>query len=269
MAAISSERLGAGTDMEYEFIALEVDNKVATLRLARPPRHLLNITMLEEINGALLSLRQFPELEVLVVRGADGNFCEGIDLKDHNQRRVQRLIQLFTRVFELLRMTNVISVAAVEGHAFGGGFELALGCNMIVAMETTVFALPQIKQGVIPAMAAAILPRVAPRRLAMEWILMGNAISATRLAHDGVVNRLFEPEHFERRLGEFVSELTEKSGPVLQLAKRAQMQAYYTAFPEAMANIQSLYLKELMALHDAREGPRAAREEREPVWKNC
>jgi len=269
MAAIFSERLGAGKAMEYEFIALEVDQKVAILRLRRPPRNLLNITMLEEINGALLSLRQFPELEVLVVRGADGNFCEGIDLKDHRQRRVQRLIQLYTRVFELLRMTNVISVAAVQGNAFGGGFELALGCNLIVAAETTTFALPQIKQGVIPPMAAAILPRVAPRRLAMEWILMGNSISAVRLAHDGVVNRLFEPENFERRLGEFVSELTDKSGPVLQLAKRAQMEAYYASFPEAMASIQSLYLRELMALHDAREGPRAAREEREPVWKNC
>jgi enoyl-CoA hydratase/carnithine racemase len=255
--------------MDYEFIALEVDGKVATLRLGRPPAHLLNITMLEEINAALLSLRQFPELEVLVVRGNDGNFCQGMDLKDHNQRRVQRLIQLFTRVFELLRMTNVISVAAVEGNAFGGGFELALGCNLIVATEIATFALPQIKQGVIPPMAAAILPRVAPRRLAMEWILMGNSISAVRLAHDGVVNRLFEPEHFERRLGEFVTELTEKSGPVLQLAKRAQMEAYYASFSDAIASIQSIYIKELMTLHDAREGPRAARENRDPVWKNC
>jgi enoyl-CoA hydratase/carnithine racemase len=255
--------------MDYELIDLAVEGPVATLRLGRPPRHLLNITMLDEINTALLSLRQYPELEVLVMRGAKRNFCEGMDFRDHSQKRVQRLLQLFTRVFELLRMTNVISVAAVEGNAFGGGFELALGCNLIVATETATFALPQVKHGVIPPLAAAILPRVAPRRLAMEWILMGNSISAARLAHDGVVNRLFEPENFEHRLDAFVSELTEKSGPVLQLAKRAQYEAYYSNFPEAMASIQSIYLKELMSLHDAREGPRALREEREPVWKNC
>ena len=255
--------------MDAQYISLEVDGKVATLLLNRPPRHLLNIAMLEEINEALLSTRQWPELEVLVLRGGASNFCEGLDLKEHSQRRVQRVLQVFIRVFETLRMINVISVAAVEGNAFGSGFELALGCNLIVATEGATFALPQVKHGIIPPMASAILPRMAPRRLAMEWILMGNAISAARLEHDGVVNRLFPTARFDIRLGEFVAELTEKSGPVLQLAKRAQYEAYYTTFPEAMTSIQSIYLKELMALQDAREGPRAAREEREPVWKNC
>ncbi len=253
--------------MALEYIDLKVSKKVATLTLSRPPQNLLNIAMLEEINEALLSLPQ-SKLEVVVMRGADGNFCEGIDFKEHNQRRVQRLIQVFMRTFESLRMLPVISVAAVEGCAFGAGFELALGCNMIVASKTATFALPQVKHGVIPPIAAAILPRVAPRRLAMEWILMGNPIPASRLEHDGVVNRLFPAASFEKKLKAFVEELTGKSGPVLQLAKRAQFEAYYSTFPEAMANIQSLYVKDLMALEDAREGPRAVREEREPVWKD-
>jgi enoyl-CoA hydratase/carnithine racemase len=255
--------------MDAQYISLEVNDKVATIVLDRPPQHLLNIAMLEEINEALLATRQWPQLEVLVLRGAGGIFCEGLDLREHSQRRVQRVLHVFMRVFETLRMINVISVAAVEGNAFGSGFELALGCNLIVATETATFALPQIKHGILPPMASAILPRVAPRRLAMEWILMGNPISAARLEHYGVVNRLFASERFDASLGEFVAELTEKSGPVLQLAKRAQYEAYYATFPEAMSSIHSIYLKELMALHDAREGPRAAREEREPVWKNC
>lgn len=254
--------------MEYQFIKFVVDGKLATLELDRQPGHLLNIAMLDELNEALLSLRQWQELEVLVIRGADGNFCEGLDYKEHSARRVQRLLQVFMRVFESLRLIPVISIAAVEGKAFGAGFELALGCNLILSTETATFALPQIRQGVIPPLASAILPRVAPRRLAMEWILMGTPVSAARLEHDGVVNRVFPEDRFDQRLGEYVAELTEKSGPVLQLAKRAQYEAYYSTFPEAMASIQSLYLKELMALHDAKEGPRAAREDREPVWKN-
>lgn len=254
--------------MDYQFITFAVDDRVATLRLTRPPRNLLNIAMLDEVNEALLSLRQWQNLEVLVLRGDDDTFCEGLDFKEHSSRRVQRMIQVFMRVFESLRMMPVISVAAVEGNAFGAGFELALGCNLIIATETATFALPQIRHGVIPPIASAILPRVAPRRLAMEWILMGNEIAAARLEHDGVINRLFPSSRFDQRLAEFVTELTEKSGPVLQLAKRAQYEAYYSTFPEAMASIQSLYLKELMALHDAREGPRAMREERKPVWKN-
>jgi enoyl-CoA hydratase/carnithine racemase len=255
--------------MTHELIRLNIEDQVATLELDRPPRNLLTIAMIEEINAALLSLRQWRSLQVLVLRGRDGNFSEGIDYRDHTRRKVQRWLQVFMRTFETLRLVNVISVSAVEGSALGAGFELALGCNLIVAAEDATFAMTQLHHGTIPPVGAAILPRIAPRRKAMEWILTGNTVSAARLEHDGIINRLFPPQHFDTRLAEFVTELTDKSGPVLQLAKRAQFEAYYSNFPDALANIQALYLKELLSLEDASEGPRAAREERDPTWKNA
>jgi enoyl-CoA hydratase/carnithine racemase len=112
-----------------------------------------------------------------------------------------------------------------------------------------------------------VLPRIAPRRKAMEWILTGNSIPAQRLEHDGVVNRLLPSRRFAAELKKFIRQITDKSGPVVQLAKRAQFEAYYSTFPDALASIQTLYLKELVDLHDAREGTRAALEEREPVWQ--
>ncbi|HEX6309742.1 MAG TPA: enoyl-CoA hydratase/isomerase family protein [Longimicrobiales bacterium] len=256
--------------MEFRYIDLRLDEELecATLLLDREPSNLLNIAMMEEINEALQSLRNAPWLEVLVVRGANGTFSEGIDLKDHGQKRVQRMLQVYLRIFETIRMLNVITIAAIEGRAWGAGFELALGCNLIVATETSSFALPQINHGLIPPVASAILPRIAPRRRAMEWILTGTQISARRLEHDGVVNRLFSVDAMDEPLAAFVAEITSKSGPVLQLAKRAQFEGYYSSFPEALQSIQSLYLRELMSLEDAREGPRAAREGRQPVWKN-
>jgi enoyl-CoA hydratase/carnithine racemase len=254
--------------MPYKRIELETKDQVGTLLLNRPPRNLLNIAMMEEINRALLSLREHPDLAVLVVRGANGSFSEGLDLKDHVPTKVRRLLQIYMRIFETIRLMGVVSVAAVEGRAWGGGFELALGCNLIVATETATFALPEIAHGVIPPIASAVLPRVAPRRRAMEWILTGSEISARRLEHDGVINRLFPVDAFDEPLAAFVSEITSKSAPVLRLAKRAQYEAYYSSFPDAMASIQSLYLKELMALADALEGPKAAREGREPAWTN-
>jgi enoyl-CoA hydratase/carnithine racemase len=176
---------------------------------------------------------------------------------------------VYLRIFETIRMLDVITIAAVEGHAWGAGFEMALGCNLIVASETASFALPQVSQGLIPPVASAILPRIAPRRRAMEWILTGSQISARRLEHDGVVNRLFPVAAFDEPLAMFVAEITSKSGPVLQLAKRAQFEGYYSSFPDALQSIQSLYLRELMALQDAREGPRSFREGRAPEWKNA
>lgn len=251
------------------WVRLDVEDQWATLWLDRESEHLLTIGMMEEINEALHSLRDGESPEVLVVRGANGNFSEGWDLKEHGQRRVQRMLQIYARIFETLRMMDVISIAAVEGRAWGAGFELALGCNLIVAADDASFALPQVSQGLIPPVAAAILPRIAPRRKAMEWTLTGEAIDAQQLAAFGVVNRVFPARSFDERLAAFVGELTSKSGPVLQLAKRAQMEAYYATFPQAIASIQSLYLRDLMELQDAREGPKAVREGRDPVWKNA
>lgn len=255
--------------MAKSSVRLEIDGQWATLWLSRAPHNLLTIGMMEEINDALQSLREEERLEVLVLRGDHGTFCEGWDLKEHMQRRVQRLLQVYARIFETLRMMNLITIAAVEGRAWGAGFELAIGCNLVVAGESASFALPQVAQGLIPPVASAILPRIAPRRQAMEWILTGTEVTAKRLADSGVINRIFGgKKSFARQLEDFVGEITSKSGPVLQLAKRAQMEAYYSTFPQALASIQALYLRELMELQDAKEGPKAVREGRSPLWKN-
>jgi cyclohexa-1,5-dienecarbonyl-CoA hydratase len=254
--------------MNWQHLTLDVEGEVATLRLDRPPANVLDVPMMEELTDALLSLRRYPASKVLVLRGSGSVFSEGIDLSEHARERAQRMLAVFLRIFELMRMTSIVTVAAVEGRAAGAGFELALGCNLFVAAETATFSLPQTRFGLIPPVASAILPRIAPRRRAMEWILTGNLISARRLEHDGVINRLFPEDHFDSMLAAFVSELTGKSGPVLQLARRAQLESYYGTFPDALGSIQSLYMRELIDLEDSQEGVRAATEGRKPQWRN-
>jgi len=257
--------------MTYDHIRFDLNEaaQCATLLLADPPTNLLTIATIEEVNDALLSLRGRPWLEVLVIRGANGTFSEGFDLAEHVPKRVRRLLQVYSRLFETIRMVDVVSVAAVEGRSWGAGFELALGCNLMIAAETASFALPQVAQGLIPPVATAILPRIAPRRRAMEWILTGSQISARQLEHDGIVSRVFPTDGFDEQLASFVAEITSNSGPVLQLAKRAQFESYYSNFPDALQSIQSLYLHELLKLEDAHEGTTAAREGRKPVWKHA
>ena len=252
--------------MAYEHIRIEADGKQATLTLARSPDHLLSIAMMDEINRGLLELRDRGTLEILVIRGADGTFSEGMDLADHGRGRLQRLLQVYSRIFETLRMIDMVSVAAVEGKAWGSGFELALGCNLIVASESARFRLPEIDRGVIPHIATIILPRVAPRRKAMEWILTGDEIPAGELARYGLVNRVLSGDAFDAELDAFVGSLAEKSGPVLQLAKRAQYEAYYSTYEEALYRVHNMYLRELMELEDPEEGVRAYLEGRTPQW---
>jgi enoyl-CoA hydratase/carnithine racemase len=229
--------------MTYRNIRLEVDGRVATLFLDRPPGNLLGIDMMDEVNQALLEMRAREAVDVLVLRGASRLFSEGLDLSEHRQERLQRLLAVYSRIFETIRMIDMVTIAAVEGKAWGSGFELALGCNLIV-------------------------PRVVPRRRAMEWILTGNEIPARELAHVGLLNRLFPPDGFDAGLEAFIGELAGKSGPVLQLAKRAQYEAYYSTYEEALYRVQNLYLRELMDLEDPAEGITAHLEGRAPAWKN-
>lgn len=254
--------------MSQKYLKLDIDGEIATLRISRAPANCLTIDVLEELNEAILSLRKQKTLEVLILRGDGRTFSEGMDLAEHSGDRVQRLIHVYMRLFETLRMMDVIEIAAVEGRAWGAGFELALGCNLFVAAQDASFRLPETSYGVFPPMACAILPRVVPRRKAMEWILTGNEISAERLEHDGVINRLIPANDFENGLNAFVADITAKSKPVLELAKRAQFEAYYSTFPEAMSRVGSLYLRELMELEDARKGPQAYRNGEQYEWVN-
>jgi cyclohexa-1,5-dienecarbonyl-CoA hydratase len=139
----------------------------------------------------------------------------------------------------------------------------------VVASESTRFGLPEVKLGVFPPLACVVLPRAAPRRKAMEWILTGAEIPARELQAYGLVNRIYPDEQFDRELDGFVRSLTASSGPVLKLAKRAQLESYYAAYEEALYKAENLYLRELMTLADAQEGVQAFLENREPVWRNA
>lgn len=252
----------------HPFVDLTFDPGVATLTLNRPPMNVMTIEMMEQINGALLELRSRTDLKVLLIKGNDKVFSAGIDLEEHTKDKVSRLLQVFHRIFETIRLLDVIAVAAVRGQALGGGFELAIGCNLVVASDDAVFGLPQVRAGVFPPLACVVLPRATPRRKAMEWILTGEEISVEELHRYGLVNRIFPRKQFDQRLAEFIGKLTSKSGPVLQLAKQAQAESYYAGYEEALYKVENLYLRELMALDDAQEGIRAYLEHREPQWKD-
>lgn len=255
--------------MSYDLIELTFKESVATLTLDRPPLNVMNIEMMEQVNDALLELKAHPGLKVLVVRGKGKAFSAGVDIADHTRDKVARMLQVFHRIPETIRLLDVIAVAAVDGVALGGGFELAIGCNLVVASQSARFGVPEIKLGVIPPVACVVLPRAAPRRKAMEWILTGNEITAAELEAYGLVNRVFPDDAFEAGLDAFVGDLTSKSGPVLMLAKRAQMESYDAAYEEALYKAENLYLRDLMALHDAHEGIQAYLQKREPQWRDA
>jgi enoyl-CoA hydratase/carnithine racemase len=151
----------------------------------------------------------------------------------------------------------------------GGGFELAIGCNLILASESARFSLPQIDMGSFPPLASVVLPRVGSRRKAMEWILTGDEITANELERFGLVSRVYRDAEFDTGLKAFVNKLSSKSGPVLKLAKRAQFESYYSTYEEALYKVENLYLRDLLSLADSQEGIQATLEGRPPKWQDA
>lgn len=244
------------------------DGQAVRLTLNRPPLNVMNIEMMEEVNSALLGLRDREGLKVVVLRGAGGVFCCGVDANEHTEDKIARLLQVFHRIFETIRLLEVVTVAAVDGRAVAGGFELAIGCNLVVASESATFQLPEVSQGVFPPVASVILPRAAPRRKAMEWILLGDVLRAQELYNFGLVNRVWPDDRFDAELDAFVGRLASLSAPVMQLARRAQIESYYSTYEEALYKVENLYLRDLMVLDDPHEGIRAFLEKRPPQWRN-
>jgi len=248
-------------------ITLEKSNNIARLTLNKPPLNVMDIAMMEELNAALASLRGDRASKVVVIAAAGKAFSAGVDIADHTKDRVDEMIKKFHAIFHTLWSLEQPVVAAVQGAALGGGCELAIACDFIVASEKAKFGQPEIKVGVFPPIAALVLPRLIARKKAYELVLTGETIDAREAERLGLVNAVASVDSFDETVNAFVSKLTALSGAVLRLAKRAVQTGLDQGADAAFAEIERLYLRDLMATEDAVEGLAAFMEKRAAVWK--
>ena len=256
--------------MEFQHITFETRDGVARLGLNKPPLNVLDIAMMREINTALEGLNGESSIKVLVLEAAGGSkaFSAGVDIADHTADKVEEMIKVFHRIFHLLDGLEVPTVAVVGGAALGGGCEVALFCDMIIASEKASFGQPEIQVGVFPPLAAVALPGIIGPKKAMELLLTGDRIRADEAKRLGLVNRVVPPDELPVAADEFVGKLTNLSAAVLRLTKRAVRVGSTVPFAEGLAAVEELYLGPMMATEDANEGLAAFMEKRAPVWKD-
>jgi len=159
------------------------------------------------------------------------------------------------------------TLAVVNGFALGGGCEIAVFCDMVIASEKSQFGQPEIKVGVYPSMVVAWLPRLIGWKKAFEIILTGDPIDAKEAERIGLINLAVPEERLTEEVDKFVSRLTDKSSVVLKWAKRAVLVGLDVDFERALQNSEIIYKQALMSTHDANEGLKAFMEKRKPVWK--
>ncbi len=253
---------------DYQFIEVSCQDEVAALVLNRPPLNVMDIAMIKEINAGLAELQKNGAAKVLLIKAEGKAFSAGVDVADHTPDKVDEMMSEFHRTFELLHGFTIPVIAAVDGAALGGGCELAIYCDMVVASERAKFGQPEIKVGVFPPIAAAMFPRLIRRNRTMELLMTGDAISATEAERIGLINKVFPAEGFEEHVNQFVAKLTAQSKVILQMTKRAIDRGLYSPCMEAISKAEELYMGEMMKTEDAQEGLKAFLEKRTPAWKN-
>ena len=252
----------------YSTILVERRGRVGLVRLNRPKAlNALNAQLMRELMDALSALDADPEIGALVVTGSERAFAAGADIKEMmDATPVEMLGRDPIGVFDRIRKIHKPVIAAVSGWCLGGGSELAMSCDMIVASETAQFGQPEINLGVIPgAGGTQRLTKAVGKALAMEMVLNNRTLSAQEAAHFGLVNRVVPVERYLDEALALAGEIASRAPLALRLGKEAVNHAFESFLADGLAEERrAFYL--LFASKDQKEGMRAFAEKRPPTW---
>lgn len=260
--------------MGYETVVMERVGRVAIITLNRPhAMNAINAQLSRDAGNALEEFASDPELWVAVLTGAgERSFCAGADLKEVAAGRFEQTEESKKWGFAGLVQHHIAKpvIAAVNGFALGGGTEIALACDLIVASERASFGLPEVKRGILAAAGGLLrLPRQLPLKVAMHAILTGEPLSALEAQRWGLVNRVVAHE-------QVVSEAVALANQIIEnapIAVRASKEIVYRgldrplSFPQDAWEVNQTYAAQVMESADAKEGPRAFAEKRQPQWQ--
>jgi len=242
---------------------------VALIRLNRPESlNALNRALVADLTQMLLDLDQDSEVRAIVITGNERAFAAGADIKEMaGDSAIDMLILDQFQKWDQIKRLKKPLIAAVSGYALGGGCELAMLCDIIIASETAQFGQPEIKIGVIPgAGGTQRLTRAIGKSRAMEYILTGRFFSAQQAYEWGLVSRVVPVELYLEEAIKLAAEIASMPPLAVQLAKQAILKSYELSLEEGLHfERRNFYL--LFATEDQKEGMKAFMEKRSPQWK--
>lgn len=253
---------------KYPHLLVEtLEGGVGLIRLNRPEvLNALNRRVMESLVEATRDLE--TQVQAIVLTGNERAFAAGADIKEMaDASAIEMYKRDQFRIWDALKKVKIPMIAAVSGYALGGGCELAMLCDMIIASETAQFGQPEIKIGVMPgAGGTQRLTRIVGKAIAMEMILTGRFISAQRAYQLGLVNKVVPVEIYLEEAIQLAREIASMPPLAVKMAKEAILKAYETSLEEGLQfERKNFYL--LFASHDQKEGMRAFIEKRPPQWK--
>jgi cyclohexa-1,5-dienecarbonyl-CoA hydratase len=173
-----------------KYISTQIDGGLGTITLDRAPLNILNITMMNEINDTLRDWQEQTDLRVVLFNAHGECFSSGVEAAEHIGDMAPKMIEGFHGMFRLMESLGAATVSSVHGPCLGGGCELAIFCDLVIADETARFGQPEIKLGVLPPIAVQIMPRIIGRKAALDLILSGRIVSAQEAMDMGLINKV-------------------------------------------------------------------------------
>ena len=255
--------------MAYEYILTEQPgNAVGLVRLNRPKAlNALNFGLMRELVSALSDFDADDSIRCLVITGDERAFAAGADIKEMaGASAIEMLTRGTVELWDRLRVLRKPLIAAVSGHCLGGGCELAMACDLIVASDTARFGQPEITVGVIPgAGGTQRLTRAVGKAIAMEVILNGRVLSAAEALQFGLINRVVPAAAYLDEALQMAAEIGKRAPLAVQMAKSAINKAEELALTEGIDyERRNFYL--LFASADQKEGMAAFAAKRDPNW---
>jgi enoyl-CoA hydratase len=256
--------------MSYQNILVETQARVGIIRLNRPQRmNALNDALAAELATALASFDADPNIGAIVITGSDKAFAAGADIGAMAEWSYQKVYgDNYITSWESVKHTRKPVIAAVAGYALGGGCELAMMCDIIVAADSAKFGQPEITIGTMPGLGGTQrLPRAVGKAKAMDWCLTGRMIDAAEAERSGLVARVVPAERVLDEALSVAAKIASHSLPVVLKVKEAINRAYESSLGEGLL-FERREFHSTFALDDQKEGMRAFVEKRKPDFKH-
>lgn len=253
----------------YECIEVSIDGKLGCINLNRPNvLNAINRQMVSEILSALEGFEENDHIRVIVLSGNGRAFAAGADIDEMaTDEAIDFELRNQFKDWDRLAMIKKPIIGAVQGFALGGGFELALCCDLLFAADDAEFGFPEVNLGVMPgAGGTQRLTKLVGKTKAMEWLFTGRRISAREALHFGIINRLVSKEVLMEETLKFAAEIANQAPLSIRLIKESVLKAVDVSLDVGMHfERKNFYL--LFSTEDQKEGMRAFQEKRKPNFK--
>lgn len=243
------------------------EGQIAIVALAVPKANILDQAMIAGLTKIFEEIASRRNLKAIVLTADGPNFSYGASVQEHLPEQIAGTLAQLRKLLVLVAEAPAPTIAAVRGQCLGGGFELVLACDLILAEETAQFGCPEIKLGVFPPAASALLPVKVGGAWTSNMVLTGDSWPGTAAARTGLVSRLVAAGELEAKLNEWLeADFLPRSAAALRHAARAIRVPILSALKNDLPRLERIYLDGLMSEPDAIEGIRAFLEKRPPAW---